>query len=135
MERNEEKKRYLRRYLESKREEIFILEKIEELQSQQTSVCVNSDGMPKGNVHSDLSVYAAAMDELVRELAAQREMTGIVYQEIKSAIKKMDNPVYKKVLERRYIGLQRWEKIAAEMGYSYRHIINIHGYALENFNI
>lgn len=39
------------------------------------------------------------------------------------------------ILTRRYLLGQTWEKIAVEMGYSYRHVTKLHGYALKNFFI
>ena len=63
---NEEKKQYLRRYQAAKRRAKMIQEEIEELRSSKTSPVGLGDGMPHGSGTSDLSGYAARLDELLR---------------------------------------------------------------------
>ena len=62
---NEEKKQYLRRYQIAKRRVGLIQEEIEELRSSKTSPVGLGDGMPRGSGTSDLSGYAARLDELL----------------------------------------------------------------------
>lgn len=132
---NDAKKKYLNQYLVAKRKAALIQEQIEELRSSQTSPVGLGDGMPKGNMKSDLSGYMAKLDELLRELDAEREMQMIVYREIRQAINAMEDATEQEILIRRYTLGQSWEKIAVEMGYSYRHITRTHGMALKNFRI
>lgn len=132
---NDAKKKYLNQYLAAKRKAALILEQIEELRSSRTSPVGLSDGMPKGNMKSDLSGYMAKLDELLRELDAEREIQMVVYQEIRQAINAMEDTTEQEILIRRYTLGQSWEKIAVEMGYSYRHITRTHGMALKNFRI
>lgn len=132
---NEEKKQYLKQYLVAKRKVALILAQIDELRSTQTSPVGLSDGMPKGNMKSDLSGYMVKLDELLRELEAEQEVQMITYQEIGNAIKNMKDDTEQEILIRRYMLGQSWEKISAEMGYSYRHTTKKHGQALKNFEI
>lgn len=132
---NDAKKKYLNQYLAAKRKAVLILEQIEELHSSQTSPVGLGDGMPKGNMKSDLSGYMAKLDELLRELDAEREIQMIVYKEIRQAINAMQDATEQEILTRRYTLGQSWEKISAEMGYSYRHTTKKHGQALKNFEI
>ena len=131
---NEEKKQYLRRYQVAKRRAKMIQEEIEELRSSKTSPVGLGDGMPRGSGTSDLSGYAARLDELMRELEAEREMQMVTYREIWNQVKKIPNATEQEVLTRRYLIGQSWEKIAVEMHYSYRQIIRIHGAALQHFS-
>ena len=131
---NEEKKQYLRRYQIAKRRVGLIQEEIEELRSSKTSPVGLGDGMPRGSGTSDLSGYAARLDELMRELEAEREMQMVTYREIWNQVKKIPNATEQEVLTRRYLIGQSWEKIAVEMHYSYRQIIRIHGAALQHFS-
>ena len=131
---NEEKKQYLRRYQAAKRRAKMIQEEIEELRSSKTSPVGLGDGMPRGSGTSDLSGYAARLDELMRELEAEREMQMVTYREIWNQVKKIPNATEQEVLTRRYLIGQSWEKIAVEMHYSYRQIIRIHGAALQHFS-
>ena len=132
---NDEKKQYLRRYLEAKRRAAILQTQIAQLREDASSVSVNTDGMPHRSSHSDLSGYAAKLDILLRELEAEREEQVILYQEIKNEIDQMENTVDREILTRRYLLGQYWEKIAVEMGYSYRSILLKHGNALKHFEM
>lgn len=132
---NEEKKQYLRRYQVAKRREKLIQDAIAELRSSKTSPVGLGDGLPHGSGTSDLSGYAARWDELVRELEAEKEMQMVTYREIRQQIGMVPDPTEQEILSRRYLIGQSWEKIAVEMGYSYRNITRIHGHALQNFEI
>nr|WP_294582611.1 hypothetical protein [uncultured Anaerotignum sp.] len=132
---NEEKKQYLRRYQTAKRRVGLIQEEIEELRSSKTSPVGLGDGMPRGSGTSDLSGYAARLDELLRELEAEREMQMVTYREIRQQIGMVPDAIEQEILSRRYLIGQSWEKIAVEMKYSYRHVTKLHGYALNHFEI
>lgn len=132
---NEEKKQYLRRYQAAKRRVGLIQEEIEELRSSKTSPVGLGDGMPHGRGTSDLSGYAARLDELLRELEAEKEMQMVTYREIRQQIGMVPDTIEQEILSRRYLLWQSWEKIAVEMGYSYRNITRLHGHALQHFEI
>lgn len=132
---NEEKKQYLRRYQAAKKRAKMIQEEIEELRSSKTSPVGLGDGMPHGSGIYDLSGYAARLDELLRALEAEREMQMVTYQKIRQQIGMVPDPTEQEILSRRYLIGQSWEKIAVEMGYSYRNITRIHGHALQHFEI
>lgn len=132
---NEEKKQYLRRYQTAKRRVGLIQEEIEELRSSKTSPVGLGDGMPHGSGTSDLSGYAARLDELLRELEAEREMQMVTYREIRQQIGMVPDAIEQEILSRRYLIGQSWEKIAVEMKYSYRHVTKLHGHALNHFEI
>lgn len=132
---NEEKKQYLRRYQTAKRRVALIQEEIEELRSSKTSPVGLGDGMPHGSGTSDLSGYAARLDELLRELEAEKEMQMVTYQEIRQQIGMVPDAIEQEILSRRYLIGQSWEKIAVEMKYSYRHVTKLHGHALNHFEI
>lgn len=132
---NEEKKQYLRRYQEAKKRAKRIQEEIDALRSRETSPVGLGDGLPHGSGTSDLSGYAARLDELLRELEAEKEMQMIVYREIRQQIGTVSDATEQEILSRRYLLGQSWEKIAVEMKYSYRHVTKLHGYALNHFEI
>lgn len=132
---NEEKKQYLRRYQAAKRRAKMIQEEIDELRSSKTSPIGLGDGLPHGSGTSDLSGYAARLDELLRELEAEREMQMVTYREIRQRIGMVPDPTEQEILSRRYLLWQSWEKIAVEMGYSYRNVTRLHGYALKHFEL
>lgn len=130
---NEEKKQYLRRYQVAKRREKLIQDAIAELRSSKTSPVGLGDGMPHGSGTSDLSGYAARLDELLRELEAEKEMQMVTYREIRQQISMVPDPTEQEILSRRYLLEQRWEKISVEMNYDYRYVLKLHGKALLHF--
>lgn len=132
---NEEKKQYLRRYQTAKRRVGMIQEEIEELRSSKTSPVGLGDGMPHGSGTSDLSGYAARLDELLRELEAEKEMQMVTYREIRQQIGMVPDPTEQEILSRRYLLEQRWEKISVEMNYDYRYVLKLHGKALLHFEV
>lgn len=96
---------------------------------------VQNDGMPRGNQTSDLSGYAAKLDELLNEMEHQRLDAVLLYQEIQQQVHILEHETEREVLRRRYLLGQNWEKIAVEMNYNYRTVLKIHGKALNNFQI
>ena len=89
--------------------------------------------MPHGSGTSDLSGYAARLDELLRELEAEKEMQMVTYREIRQQISMVPDPTEQEILSRRYLLEQRWEKISVEMNYDYRYVLKLHGKALLHF--
>lgn len=131
---NEEKKKYLWQYQNAKRQVALLQEQIEALRNDQTSPVGLGDGMPHGSTLSDLSTYAAQLDTLQRKQKKEMELQMVLYKEILQHIEQLLNKAEREVLTRRYLLGQNWDKIADEMGYSYRHTTKIHGKALQNFN-
>lgn len=132
---NDEKKRYLWQYQISKRRVVLLQEQIDALRDDQTSPVAIRDGMPHSSTIFDLSTYAAQLDTLQRKQKKEMELQIVLYQDILQYINQLSNVAEKDVLIRRYLIGQRLEKIAAEMGYSYRHIVRLHGQALKNFSL
>ena len=130
---NEEKKRYLNGYRDCKRRAARLSRQIAELRSQQMFPSMENDGMPHGNTHSDLSAYAVRLDELIWQLERERASAVRQYQEIYDRIHSLSEGAEKEVLVRRYLLMETWETIAAQMHYTRRHITRLHGRALRSF--
>lgn len=86
----------------------------------------NSDRLP--DTISLIVDYEQQAEKLRREYIQK-------FIEIDSAIAAVPNAVLREVLERRYLFYQRWEQIAEEMHYSERHILRLHGEALQQINV
>lgn len=65
---NEMKKEYLLKYRGHVRRINRIEAELSELRTMKLSISVNNDGMPHGSGRSDMSGYAAELDELERNL-------------------------------------------------------------------
>lgn len=51
-------------------------------------------------------------------------------QEVRELIKLIDDPMQRLILQKRYINYQKWEVIAADLGYSWRQVHRLHGKGL-----
>jgi len=132
---NEMKKRYLWEYRGHVRKIKRIEEELSELRAMKTAISVLNDGMPHGSGQSDLSGYAAELDQLERDLVQERGQRFAGYKEISDRIMKLSNENERDVLFYRYIKGLAWWEIAEKMGYSERHITRLHGEALAHIQL
>lgn len=58
-----------------------------------------------------------------------------IYETAEQAVKAVEDPVLREVLERRYFLYQKWEEIAKEMNRDIRWIYRLHGRALKEVEI
>lgn len=133
---NEKKKLFLKSYMQAKND-VFRLEmQLAELRlNKLTPSMVPDDGMPHASGISDLSDYAARVDELERELLQKRYKRIRAFQKVQEAIEAMENDREKEILTYRYLQGMKWEEIAVKMGYSWQHVHKIHASALKNLKI
>ena len=134
-EENEQKKEYLKSYRRAIKREQDILDEIQRLRLDKMFPSVVNDGMPHGISHSDLSDYAAILDEQIDLLKEERLEKVRCYQKIERQISQMENEDEQEVLRLRYILGMKWEEVAVKMDYSWRQIHRIHSSALKNFKM
>lgn len=132
---NEKKKEYLKSYQRSAKREQDILEEIRKLRMDKMFPSVVNDGMPKGSSQSDLSGYAATLDDLIEKLKKERLEKIQHLRKIEDQIGKMQDEDEKRVLRLRYIRGLKWEEVAMEMNYRWTQMHRIHGKALKNFKM
>lgn len=133
---NDDKKIFLRKYMQRKAGVRRIEQQLEELKINKINPSAKTgDGMPRGAGQNDLSVYAVKLDELENRLIEKREECIKAFSDIQFAIEEMENEHEKQILTYRYLLGWSWEKISGEMGYTIRHITRMHGFALKNFKI
>ena len=131
-ESNEKKKEYLRSYQKAVRREQEILDEIQQLRMDKMFPSVVNDGMPKGSEQSDLSEYAAKVDELIQRLKNQRFEKIKLLDDILYSISLLKDDDEKSVLHLRYIKGVRWEDICVAIDYSWKQTHRIHSRALKN---
>ena len=134
-EENEQKKEYLKSYRRAIKREQDILDEIQRLRLDKMFPSVVNDGMPHGSSHSDLSDYAAILDEQIKLLKEERLEKVRCYQKIERKIRQMENGDEQEVLRLRYILGMKWEEVAVKMGYSWKQTHRIHSSALQNFKM
>ena len=132
---NEQKKEFLMSYQLAKRDVTRLEEQLAELRIGKMSPgCEIGDGLPHAHNATDLSGYAAKVDELEREIVAARYRLICAFERVRDYIKTLENEKEQKVLFYKYLCLMKWEKIADKMQMSYRQVLRIHGRALCNLN-
>lgn len=134
-EENERKKEYLDGYQKYKRQIERLNEELAELRINKMLPSVLQDGMPHSSNTSDLSGYAAKVDNLERKIIKARYQKVNSLKEIRDKIERLNDENEKDVLFYRYIKGMKWEEIAVKMMYTYRNVTKIHGRALKNFKI
>lgn len=134
-EENEQKKEYLKSYRRAIKREQDILDEIQRLRLDKMFPSVVNDGMPHGSSHSDLSDYAAILDEQIDLLKEERLEKVRCYQKIERQISQMENEDEQEVLRLRYILGMKWEEVTVKMGYSWKQTHRIHSSALKNFKM
>lgn len=133
---NDKKKLFLKSYLRDKQAVIRIEEQLAELRLSKLSPSVSMrDGMPHGSNMTDLSDYAAKVDELERELMRKRYNRIQSFQKVQASIEELEDETEKSLLTYRYLIGMQWETIAVKMEYSWRTIHYIHSRALEHLKI
>ena len=116
-----ETREYLIRYRTEKRKIRRLTEQIAELRESQISARgVNIDAMPHGGGGSDLSNYAARLDELEHKLLEQKKVAGEFLLEEIRAINSIEDERVRTVLTLYYVRGYRWEEICTIHGYSWR---------------
>ena len=135
MTENEQKKEYLNQYRNHVKKIKRIESELEEIRSMKQYPSVNNDGMPHGSNSSDLSGYAALLDEKERELERERYLRVKSYTEISNQINLLENETERDLLHYRYIKGLAWWRVAEEMEHSERWVYELHGKALKNFKI
>lgn len=132
---NEKKKVYLRGYRNHGKRIKRIELEIEEIRNMKMYPSMNADGMPHGSGQSDLSKYAAELQEKEDKLYHEGMEQIKTYNDISLRIKKLEDEDERDVLFYRYIkGMEFWE-IAKIMDYCERQIHRIHGRALAHIKV
>lgn len=133
---NQQKKEYLASYRQHVRRISRIEAELEEIRIMKSSPsAINNDGMPRGCDQKDLSDYAAALDEMERELLEERYQRTMIYKDIAKRIKSLRSTRENDVMFYRYIkGMPFWE-IALKMDISERWALKLHGQALVHIKI
>lgn len=134
-EENHKKIAWLNRYRAAIREEEFILGEIQQLRRDKMFPSMVMDGMPHGSDHSDLSAYAAKIDEQLTRLKEWQLEKVRLYESISDRIRRVEDDNQRALLMCRYIKGMSWEDIAVMLNYTWRHVHRIHSQALDGIDL
>lgn len=71
--------------------------------------------------------------DLENQIIQDKEKFLRMKDRIINEIQSLDNSVYVDILYKRYVEYKQLEEIAVEMNYSYRQVLRLHGFALQEF--
>ncbi|MFR6219878.1 MAG: hypothetical protein ACLUKO_24525, partial [Enterocloster bolteae] len=126
----------LQSYQLAKRDVTRLEEQLAELRIGKMSPgCDIGDGLPHAHNATDLSGYAAKVDELEDEIIAARYQRILAYQQVRNCIEALEDEREKMLLTYRYIRGLKWEEICVKMDYKWRQVHRIHAMALKNLKM
>lgn len=131
-----ETKRYLNRGYMAKQRILSKQERIERWRAEITNATVRLDPEKVGNSSDkqQLEKTVIAISELSDSLQRDIEELAKIEKNIQDEINTfVDEPVYKTVLELRYLNYFRWSEIADRMHYTERWVLALHKRAIYNF--
>lgn len=124
-------KEYLRRYQDANREIDALLEEIDNLRIRATSItqALTPDRVQATPTNRTENIVAKIVD-MERKVDSRVDDLHKIEDEVMQTIRKVENPVYRELLIRKYILGKTLEEIAVAMHYSYRQTCRLHGMAL-----
>lgn len=133
---NQEKIQFLRQYRN-------VLQKVEMLQKDLIrwrelgeKITPSLTGMPQGGQNVPKVEQAAVMIcDTEKEINERIKQLSALYLQILNVIETVDDINLQNLLHRRYIDGQTFEKIAADMHYSWRHVHRQHKKALSDIKL
>lgn len=128
-----ELKEYLKQTLKLQSEIDALKETQEAIRSQAEKATTTLDPNKVSgsfNVHNREDIIVKMLD-LQGEIGDKVDQLLSLQQDIFNLIYSLEDGDYRTLLMLRYINLKSFEEIAVEMNYSYRHVIRMHGWALQ----
>lgn len=132
----DEKIAFLRRYRDAQRTMRRLLEELQQLQAEATSVSQALSGMPSGG--GDGQAIPRAVERIADAESRLVSAYGAAIAElnwVKDAIDTVPDPLRRDILTRRYILGQRWERIAADIDRDLRWVLRLHHRAVDEVTI
>lgn len=113
------------------------LEQINRLQAVATRTTTTLKSTPCGSSVSGSKIETAvvAIQQEIDRLADEVKNLLAINKQVQTAIKAVENPTERKILEYRYLCFFSWQQISLLMKTSPRQIFRIHTEALRNFKM
>ena len=134
---NQDKIKYLKRYINLDREIDRKLEEVARLRSKLIRVTELFTAEPKGggSIYGKTEEMLAKIVDLEREIDADIDRLVAIRDGIKTIIEAVEDDRERLLLQYRYLDGKTFEKIAVEMNYSWRQIHRLHSRALTNLKM
>ena len=131
-----EKIAFLRRYRDAQRTMRRCMEELAQLRAEAASVSAALSGMPSGG--GDGQAIPRAVERIAYAESRLASAYGTALAErnrVKDAIDTVADPLRRDILTRRYILVQRWERIAADNDLVMRQVFRLHHRAVEDLSL
>lgn len=86
-----------------------------------------------GGSHGGFADASVRIIDLEREIDKEIDRFVDLKREAGALLRKLENPQHYRVLHQYYVMFESFERIAVDMGYSYRNVCYLHGRALQAF--
>lgn len=86
-----------------------------------------------GGNHGGFTETSDKVVDLEREITQKIDHYIDLKREAGALLRKLENPQHYKVLHKYYVMFETFERIAVDMGYTYRNVCYLHGRALQAF--
>ena len=88
-----------------------------------------------GGKIGDLSDAIVTLEKYAEEINVQWDYLIALRKEVRVQIEQIPDGRYRAILLGRYLYGQSWEQVAVGIGYTYRHVLWMHGKALQSFAV
>ena len=127
-------KEYLNRYIDLKDDIHIKQQEIKELEELASSVSPAMNFSGSGCISDKVGLNSAKIVDLVRETNEKLLLLLDMREDIKHKIEAIEDDTSRRLLMKRYLFGEKWEKIADELHYSYFHVVRrLHPHALDVF--
>lgn len=92
-------------------------------------------GMPQGGGEDQIQSAVEHIWELDQEIDQKTDALIDLRRKIEEAIQSIPDETERLVIEYKYIDNKRWEQIAIDLHYTYRHITRMHGRAIQKIEV
>jgi DNA-directed RNA polymerase specialized sigma subunit len=110
--------------------DIHELERLRALSTSLGTQDYSQDRVQTSGTGDKLCEIVAKIVDLQVKINKEIDQYVKLKEQIKEKISSLNNTDYKLLLQMRYINGEKWEQIALNMEYSYRHTTRLHGEAL-----
>ena len=134
---NQNKIKYLKRYINLDREIERKLEEVARLRAKLTRVTEVFTAEPKGggSIYGKTEEILAKIVDLEKEIDADIDRLVAIRDGIKTIIEAVEDNRERLLLQYRYLDGRTFEEIAVQMNYSWRQIHRLHSQALTNLKM
>jgi len=102
---------------------------------ERVTVTLSDDKVQSSPKPDPMGEFMATIVDLEAECRSDILRLISCQKEIEAVINTLEQPEHRLILFERYVNLKKWEDVAADNGYSEKHIFKLHGHALAKLKL